>query len=108
MELKKKKAKIWQYSPFHSFNIIEEDLVISNNMASQQYQTGTYVIINNDPAMQFSVDPATMMKAEKKLKADMISGKITDLVLSSPIRVTLDENGFYIQLEDEKLKEKVD
>jgi len=100
MEPKKKKSKIWKYSPSHSFNIEHEGVIIRNNMMSQLYKVGVYVIINNDPALQFNVTPNDMMKAEKKLNRDMISGKITELVLSYSIRVTLDENGFYIQLED--------
>lgn len=92
--MKSKKKKTWTYSPFHSFKVGDKEA----SMASQLYQTGIYIILNNDPALQFGSYPQNMMNMEKKLNKDFKEGKITDLVLSTPIKVAEDENGFYIQI----------
>ena len=95
---KKKKQKVWTYSPSHSFNAIDGDKVIPCSMMSQLYKIGVYVILNNDPGMQLSSDPAGMAKAEKAFKKQEIDGKIKDLVFSPAIRVTKDDDEFFIQL----------
>lgn len=98
---KEKKNKIWKYSPFHSYKFVHEGKTIETTMQSQLYQVGIYVILNNNPALQFSADPEGMIKAEKKLRKDEIKGTITDLYFSPAIRITEDKDGFLIQLKDE-------
>ena len=98
MEPKKKKQKVWTYSPSHSFNAIDGDNVIPCSMMSQLYKIGVYVILNNDPGMQLSSDPAGMVKAEKAFKKQEAEGKIKDLVFSPAINVIKDDDGFFIQL----------
>ena len=108
MEPKKKKQKVWTYSPHHSFTGHEDGKIHTASMQSQLYKTGLYVIINNDSRLQFNYTPEGMMKAEKDIRKREKAGTITDLVFSSPIRVTKDEDGFFIQINEDEQKEKVD
>ena len=101
MEAKSKKKKVWAYSPCHSFTLITPKGSIDSKMQSQLYKIGVYVILDDNPSMQFGLTPARIMGVEKKLKKDEIAGKITNLVFSSPIKVTTDDDGFFIQIEDE-------
>jgi hypothetical protein len=101
MTAKPKKKKVWIYSPHHSFTGHEGDKVFPTSMQSQLYKTGLYVIINNDARLQFNYTPEGMMKAEKDIRKREKAGTVTDLVFSSPIRVTTDDDGFFIQIEDE-------
>lgn len=98
--IKKKKAKIWTYSSFHSFIDNGENF----SLASQLYQTGIYFIVNNDPTLQGGfLTPEELVKAEKRLRKLVIENKITDLHFSPAIKVTTDDYGFLIQLKDETL-----
>ena len=95
---KTKKKKIWTYSPAHSYKFIDGEKLIDTSMQSNLFSVGVYVIINNDPGLQLSCAPQDMMNTEKKLKKNLEKGIITDLVFSIPIKVTEDENGFFIQV----------
>ena len=106
MEPKKKKQKVWAYSPHHSYKINSDyqidgkDYMVSISMTSQLYKIGVHTILNNDPILQASTTPKGMVRAEKILKKQEFDGKVIDLVFSSPIRVTKDEDGFFIQIKD--------
>lgn len=93
--MKTKKTK-WVYHTSHSFKLNGKKMT----MASQLYQIGVYVIINNDPSMQMNMLPNDIAKHEKKLKADEGSGIITNLEFGLPITVTLNADGFYEKVEE--------
>jgi hypothetical protein len=101
---KKKKPKVVSYSPHHSFKIGDK----KHDMMSQVYRVGIYVIYDSRPDSQGSTTPEGIRAIQNKLKKAETAKEITDLYLSPAIRVTMDTDGFYIQLPDEKLKEKVD
>jgi len=99
-----KKQKIVSYSPHHSYKFGGKE----HDMVSQVYNVGIYVIYDSDPKMQGTATPEGIRALQNKLKKAEIDKKITDLYLSPAIRVTKNADGFYIQLPNEKLKEKVD
>lgn len=91
-----KKNKIWEYSPFVSF---KDDKGKEHSLATQLYQTGIYMIFDNNPALQGGIrDPIQLVNMQKKMKDNAKNKKITDLELSAPIQVTTDDSGFLIKL----------
>ena len=91
-----KKNKIWEYSPFVSF---KDDKDVKHTLATQLYQTGIYMIFDNNPALQGGVsDPSPIVRFHKKLKKDAENKKITDLEFSIPIKVSTDQSGFLVKL----------
>lgn len=96
MEPKKKKQKIVSYSPSHHYKINGK----IHTMASAVYKVGIYVIYDDNPKLQGTTTPENIRTLQNKLKKEETAGKISDLYLSPAIRVTLDANGFYIQLKD--------
>lgn len=65
------------------------------NVVTQQYSVGTYVIINNDPSMQFGVDKKED-EYHKKLRITcikggdtLIGGSILDVKSKFPINTFL-------------------
>jgi hypothetical protein len=89
------KNKKWSYHKSHSFKEGENEF----SGLTQLYQTGVYMIINNDSSMQFNFSPKDMVKMEKGLLKNAKAGQITDLKFGSPITVVEDENGFYKEME---------
>lgn len=59
-------------------------------MVSQLYQTGIYVIYNNDSSLQGSSTPQKIRKLQEKLRKDERAGLITDLIFGSEITVSND------------------
>ena len=106
MKAKSKKKMVWTYCPHHSFTRNFKGEVKTTTMQSQLYKLGVYVIVDNNSKWQFNLTPEHMMKVDKCLKRDELAGEITNLVFSSPIRVTTDADRFFIQIEDGQ--EKVD
>jgi hypothetical protein len=88
-------SKNWTYSRSLTFKDAEGT---EFNMISQLYKIGVYVIINNDPGMQYNLTPSQMVKTEKQFKKSFEAGDITDLVLGRLITVTKDKEGFYIEI----------
>jgi hypothetical protein len=88
-------AKKWTYSRSLTYKDTEGNV---HTALSQLYSIGVYVIIDDNPRLQYSVTPAQMVKIEKSIKKDFEKGLITDLVLGVPITVIRDENGFYVEV----------
>lgn len=59
-------------------------------MTSQPYQTGIYVIFNNDASLQGSSTPLKIKKLQNKLRRDERTGLITDLTFGPEITVSND------------------
>jgi len=93
METKEKKPKIYIYHTSHEFMSKGKKV----DMMTQLYKIGVYAIINNNPAMQMTFNPPTMVNIEKDLKKDEKSGKITDLKFGRAISVYADEDGFWTE-----------
>lgn len=68
---------------------------------TQLYQIGVYLIINNDPAEQYTMQPKDIVKLEEHLKKEEKKGNITNLEFGIPITVT-GESGLW---EEVKIKE---
>lgn len=97
--MKTKKKKIWTYSVSCSYDItLKDGTVVHVTMQSQLYQTGIYVILNNDPALQFGTTPEEMVRSEKKIRKDP---KIKNLKFGTQLRVTTDNDDFYINAPDD-------
>jgi hypothetical protein len=84
-------TKKWSYHTTHSFTLGKKKIT----MASQLYQVGVYVILNNDPGRQMNMAPADMVKTEKMLNADKAAGKIKALKFGTLIEVIEDADGLY-------------
>ena len=65
-----------------------------SSYVSQLYQTGIYIIFNNDPAAQGCMSPSGMVRLVKKLKKSEEENKISNLIFSDTISVS-DEAGFW-------------
>ncbi len=87
-------AKKWTYHTSHSFYDVETKQKVSAQ--TQLYQTGVYIIVNNNPAMQSGTTPIRMVRLEKELNKRFESGKITDLEYGREI-IVVEEDGFYIE-----------
>lgn len=92
--------KKWTYHRAHSYIGLDGNKV---SMLSQQYQIGTYMILNDNPALQANTTPAAMVRTEAKLRKLEAAGEIKDLVLSVQITVT-EVDGFYKEVEDANTK----
>lgn len=75
-----------------SYKYMENDESIV--ILTQLYQVGVYCIVNDDPNMQFGLDPIQLVKLEKKLKLAEKKGEITNLEFGIPITVT-DKSGLW-------------
>jgi hypothetical protein len=85
------KQKTITYHKSHSF--------VDNNgntisFATQLYQIGVYVIINNNPTMQGNFNPKQIVKIEKELNRQKENGEITELNFGTPITVA-EVDGFW-------------
>ena len=96
METKVKKSKKFKYHTSHSFVHIPTNT--KTMMISQLYKVGIYVIVNNDPSLQFNLKPQDIVKLEKQLNKDMEDGVIKDLEFGREIVVS-DETGFWEEVE---------
>ena len=88
----KTKKKVYEY-PI-TIQITYADGAI-DNIITQLYQMGVYVIINNDPEMQFITSPEEIIYLEQKLKGNLESGEIKNIVFGRLIKVREDDNGLY-------------
>ena len=79
------RKKQWKYHKSHSYTHVATGEKVS--MASQQYQVGTYVILNNNPSLQLSVKPSSMVSVERRLNKMLELGEISDLEFGPPITV---------------------
>ncbi|MDR3266001.1 MAG: hypothetical protein LBT24_00310 [Tannerella sp.] len=103
---KTKKRKTYSYPISASWT---EDN-IERNFVTQLYQTGIYIIFNNEAAMQGSMTPQGMVKLAENLKKDEEDGEITDLSFGSKITVS-DETGFWEKAQSKEeisISKKVD
>lgn len=82
---KKKRNKRWSYHRHHSYELVKDGSKVS--MMSQQYRVGTYVILNNNPSLQFNTRPSKMVSVESSLKKQQEAGEIKNLELIGPITV---------------------
>jgi hypothetical protein len=83
---------------------------IERNYATQLYQTGVYIIFNNNSASQGNMTPQKMVSLAKRLKKDAKDSKITDLSFGSEITVS-DETGFWEKAQSKEeisISQKVD
>lgn len=87
---------IHTYHRSHSFIVVETEERIS--MITQLYNIGVYAIINNDPSLQFNLQPGNIVKIEKDLNKQLKAGIIKDLKFGVEITVT-DETGFWEEVE---------
>ena len=78
-----KKNKVYTYHKTCSF----ESDAMKVSLITQQYKTGIYIIINDDPNLQFNYEPKDMVKLEKSINKTFKSGKITNLVYGSEVKV---------------------
>lgn len=85
--------KEYTYHKYHSYKTSEGKPI---TLRTQQYQIGIYAILNDDPALQFSTTPKSMVRTEKKLKESLEKGEITDLVFSGELTVTESEEGLWV------------
>ncbi len=90
---KSSKPKTWKYHVSHSFEINGESI----NLVTQLYSTGVYAIINGNPGMQLSFNPADIVKLEKNILAEEKAGKIKNLKFGRQITVTT-EAGFFVEM----------
>lgn len=79
-----KKPKIYKYHTSVSYT---DKKGVEHKRLSQLYEIGVYVIIDNNPALQFNTTPSTMMKSEKRIKKDIESGEVTNVVWGKEIQV---------------------
>jgi len=70
----------------------------THTIATQLYMTGIYGIFDNDPAQQMNLSGGQVEKLFKDIQKDFDNGKITKLELRSPITITKDEDGFYVEV----------
>lgn len=84
------------YHKTHSFRDSKGD---KTTFVLQLYSIGIYGIINNNPALQFSLEPKDLAKMERKLKKAEAEGEITELVFGEEIIVS-DETGFWKEIEN--------
>lgn len=70
----------------------------TENFATQLYQTGVYVIWNNNAASQGRMSPASMEKMCKKIQKDLDAGKLSSVEWSSVITVT-EKEGLFVEVE---------
>lgn len=96
MKLKKTMAKKYNYHKHSSY--IHNG--VKTSMTSQLYQTGVYIIIDNNPALQFNLTPSQMVSREKKLIKGFKDKEIEDLVLLGEITVIKNEDGFWEELNE--------
>jgi hypothetical protein len=89
--------KTFTYHTSHSFTIVDTNKTIS--FTTELYQLGIYAILNNDPALQFSTTPNELVKVEKGLIAKEAKGLIKNLTFGGEIKVTIDKNGLYKEIE---------
>jgi len=91
------KKNKWKYHLTHSFK--DEDK--EHTCASNLYQTDIYMIIDDNPSMQYSMTPSQMMRMESDLKRLAKKGEISDLKFGRELTVIKNENGMYEELKEE-------
>lgn len=89
------KSKKWTYHTSHSFVDVESG--IKHTALTQLYQVGVYMIADNDPALQFNLEPKNMVSIEKRLKELELENEIKNLSFGKQITVTTID-GFYEQI----------
>lgn len=92
---KAKKPKSWTY--YKSAKITYPDGRVDSYI-TQLYVIGVYIIWNNDPSCQGSLEPVDMSKMNKKIQKDVDAGEIT-CEFGFPITVIENEEGF-VELKD--------
>lgn len=65
---------------------------------SQLYETGVYIIFNNDTPLQSIEEPSGMQKMCKKLQKDLETGKITSINWGREITVA-QVDGFWKEVQ---------
>jgi hypothetical protein len=88
------KTKKWKYHVTHSF----KDKGKETKGITQLYQIGVYMIVDNNPRLQFNITPNQMVSMERRLKKAFKEGEITDLEFGREITVIENEEGFYEEL----------
>lgn len=88
-----KKIKKWKYHLTHSFKDAEGEHFALTSL----YQIGVYMIVDNDPSLQFNMKPVNMVSIEKQLLKALDKKEISDLKFGREITV-IEENGFYKEL----------
>ena len=88
--------KKYKYHTSLSFVDVESGETFS--FLTQLYQIGVYLIINNNPALQYNLAPSSIMKQEKHILKLFKNGSIKDLKLGRAITVIKNEDGFYVEL----------
>ena len=88
------KIKKWNYHVTHSF----KDKGKETKGITQLYQIGVYMIIDNNPRLQFNITPNQMVSMERRLKKAFEKGEISDLEFGREITVIENEEGFYEEL----------
>jgi len=78
------REKKWTYHRSHSF--IEDGREVT--AITQLYKVGVYMIVNNDPSLQFSLEPKDIVLIEKELLQKVKKGKISDLLFGREVIVT--------------------
>jgi len=86
-------TKKWTYHITHSYEDVESGLKVSS--LTQLYQTGVYMIVNNDAAAQFNFKPSQMVNLERKLIKAQDSEFIKNLIFGRKITVIENEDGLY-------------
>lgn len=69
----------------------------THSHVTQLYSIGVYCIVDNDPAMQFSLTPSKMVSLEKKLRKGVEKGEISDLEFGREITVK-EIDGFWKEI----------
>jgi hypothetical protein len=88
------KIKKWNYHVSHSYKIKGRECV----GLTQLYQIGVYLIVNNNPKLQFNITPNQMVSMEKRMRKSFEKGEITDLEFGREITVIENESGLYEEL----------
>ncbi len=90
------KSKKWKYHLTHSFKDAERE----HHAVTQLYKVGVYMIVNNDPRLQFNMTPNQMVTMERKLKKSLEKEDISDLQFGKEITVIENEDGFYEEIQN--------
>jgi NDP-sugar pyrophosphorylase family protein len=100
MKQRGQKEKTYTYPTVASWK--ENGRSMSYN--TQLYETGVYIIYNNNPAIQYNVLPQDMVNLVKNLQKMEKANEIVDLNFGSKIRV-VNHEGFWRDIDQVKYKE---
>jgi hypothetical protein len=81
---------MWTYHISHEFT----ENGVRHKAQTQLYKLGVYLILDDDAALQFGVNPKDMVKVEKNLNKRLKNGEITDLTYGRSITVH-EKDGFF-------------